>query len=113
MEVPRVVWLDRTPPRRYLDPKRELLVLFPASHLHFDQHHPHFIELAVQTLNQCLPKKVEIGCSSCSTDLSESSRTYATSGHISPMSPIDPIRICGRGCQRRPTTTDLTSALAA
>jgi hypothetical protein len=50
MEVPRVVWLDRTPPRRYLDPKRELLVLFPTNDLHLDQRHPHFVELAVSAV---------------------------------------------------------------
>ena len=50
MEVPRLVRLDGAPSRRYLGPKRELLVLFPAGDLHFDQRHPHVIELAVQTL---------------------------------------------------------------
>ena len=50
MEVPRVVWLDRTPPRRYLDPKRELLVLFPFGDLYPDQRHPDFIELAVSAV---------------------------------------------------------------
>jgi len=113
MEVPRVVWLGGTPPRRYLGPKRELFVLLPPDDLYPDQRHPHFIELAVQTLNQCLSSRVEIGCSWCSTDRSESSRTYATSGYISPVSPIGLIRICGRGYQARPTATDLTSALAA
>ena len=93
MEVPRVVWLGGTPPRRYLGPKRELFVLFPRGDLYPDQRHPHFIELAVQTLNQCLSERVEIGWSSCSTDLSESFRTYVTSEHIGP------IRICGRGDQ--------------
>ena len=52
MEVPRVVWLGGTPPGRYLDPKRELFFLFPASHLHFDQRHPHSIELAVSAVSR-------------------------------------------------------------
>jgi hypothetical protein len=50
VEVPRVVRLAWTSPRRYLDPKRELLVLFPAGDMYSDQRHPHVIELAVQTL---------------------------------------------------------------
>ena len=50
VEVPRVVRLAGASPRRYLDPKRELLVLFPAGDLHSDQRHPHVIELAVSTV---------------------------------------------------------------
>ena len=50
MEVPRVVRLAGASPRRYLDPKRELLVLFPAGDLHSDKRHPHVIELAVSTV---------------------------------------------------------------
>jgi hypothetical protein len=51
VEVPRVVRLAGTSPRRYLDPKRELLVLFPAGDLHSDQRYPHTIELAVSAVN--------------------------------------------------------------
>ena len=50
MEVPRMVWLGGASPRRYLGPKRELLVLFPAGDMYSGQRHPHVIELAVQTL---------------------------------------------------------------
>ena len=52
VEVPRLVRLDGAPPGRYLDSKRELLVLFPAGDLHFDQRHPHAIELAVSAVSR-------------------------------------------------------------
>ena len=47
MEVPRVVWLGGASSGRYLNPKRELFVLFPFGDLYPDQRHPHFIKLAV------------------------------------------------------------------
>ena len=50
MEVPWLVWLDGASAGRYLGSKRELLFLFPAGDVHFNQHRPHVIELAIQTL---------------------------------------------------------------
>jgi hypothetical protein len=52
VEVPRVVRLDRPSSRRYLDSERELLVLFPAGDVHFDQHHHYVIELAVSAVSR-------------------------------------------------------------
>ena len=50
LEIPRVVRLDGPPPRRHFRSKRELLVLFPDSHLHCDQRRSYVVELAVSAV---------------------------------------------------------------